>query len=178
MRIKPSENWTWCFDKEQNLLALDFGKGEILNSCYDSKMLLNNISDGTPFSLTDVGYYYQFYECAKQYYLPESYCAKLALNAVVVLGYLKPLMQKSWYFLPSNEMITPQVFDLVTAIKEDNNEKIPLLIVDTDEHVSVCMVVQKQILLAEKPIFFGGTIKLINDRLSVADLSTITGYWR
>lgn len=165
-RIKPNDQWCWYFDKQHDRMMLDLSNGVLFRSRFPGKMLIADAFWNTTFSVDDATLYYAFSESCSALNLNAPQTAELALNALAALRFLKPQMPKSWYFAKQNTAWHPADTDIVSVWLVDSLQPVSLLIVETTQAASLCMITQPELDLSGRIMHAGDAIKIMNDRLS------------
>lgn len=164
--IRPSDNWRWYFDNKYDCLMLEIANDMVFRSRYPAKMLIPDAFNTFPFSVDDASAYYQFYENCAQLNLSEPQKIELVLNAIVARNFLKPQMPKSWYFVQQPILFSPVFAELVEAEIHDTAQRVNLLVIETGECASVCMLAESNINMASKNFNIADVVKVMNDRLA------------
>lgn len=145
---------------------LEIANDMVFRSRYPAKMLTPDAFNTFPFSVDDASAYYQFYESCTRLNLPEPQKVELVLNAIVASNFLKPQMPKSWYFVQQPMLFTPSFGELVEAQVQDSAQRINLLVVESGDTASVCLLADPCVNMAGKNFDITDVVKVMNDRLA------------
>lgn len=167
MAIKPSETWRWYFDAQADRIMLDLDDGTLFRSRFSADMLLPEALNPRSFTEKQVEFYYQIFDSAQLAGLQSHHASELALNAIVAKSFLKPLITKSWYFLPKFATLSPAVGDVVeVTLSGGSNQGAHFMVIDTNNHASLCLLLDAKLVISGKPLHFSQVLKIMNDRLS------------
>lgn len=166
MKIRPSDNWRWYFDEQLDALMLDIANGMVFKSRYTSRMLTVDAFSCSPFTVSDATNYYHLYDSCAVLQLSEPLKVELILNAIVAGSYLKPLMPKSWYFTQQPRLFKPQKYEMVVASVHSTGECIRLLVIETGEKASLCLIAEPNVMIEGKNFVLADAVKVMNDRLA------------
>lgn len=165
MKLKPDDNWQWFYDNDYDRMMLEINGGLLFCSRFSGKMLIPSARHSAPFSVDDATAFYMFEESLKALNLSSEHRSQLILNSLVVARYLKPIMPKSWYFQVLNSGYQPATGHLVQAVLTESHQTVLLLVVESNQVASLCVLAQVQAQLPLKCLQLGDAIKLMNDRL-------------
>ncbi|MBT0724397.1 cell division protein ZapC [Rosenbergiella sp. S61] len=166
MNLKPDDCWQWHYDTDQGSVMLDFNDGSSFISQFSSKMLIPDAFSSHPFCVDDATLFSQFAESCRDTALDETQSKHLIIHGLIAYRFLKPQMPKSWHFTPRHQAIQPSVGEMVLATLTSNNEQALLMVVETNQQASLCIVAQPELLLnSGKSLYLGDAIKIMNDRL-------------
>ncbi|WP_241596657.1 cell division protein ZapC [Rosenbergiella epipactidis] len=167
MNLKPDDCWQWHYDSEQDSVMLDFNDGSSFTSQFSSKMLIPDAFSSHPFCVGDATLFEQFAESCHQTALDEAQSRQLIINGLIAYRFLKPQMPKSWHFASRRQALQPEVGEMVLTELTSNNEQALLMVVETNQQASLCVVAQPELLLnSGKSLYLGDAIKIMNDRLA------------
>ncbi|WP_202112680.1 cell division protein ZapC [Gilliamella sp. Pas-s95] len=165
MAFRPTDCWRWYFDSEYDSLMLEVSSEMLFRSCYPSKMLIPDVFDEFPFSVSDATSYYQFHDSCQSLNLSDSQKIELSINAIVAANFLKPQMPKSWYFSQQPMLYTPKIADIVEVNLQEGGQKVCLMVVEAGKNASLCVIAQPSFIAMNKTFYFAEAIKVMNDRL-------------
>ena len=168
MTFRPTDSWRWFFDSEYDSLMLEVSSDMLFRSCYSSKMLIPDVFTEFSFSVGDATAYYLFYDSCQSLALSDSQKIELSINAIVASNFLKPQMPKSWYFSQQPMLYNPKVADIVEVNLQESGQRVCLLVVEAGENASLCIIAQPTFIAMNKTFYFSEAIKVMNDRLALA----------
>ena len=168
MAFRPTDGWRWYFDREYDSLMLEVSSDMLFRSCYPSKMLIPDVFSEFSFSVSDAASYYQFHNSCHSLNLTESQKIQLSINGIVAANFLKPQMPKSWYFSQQSTEYTPKVADIVKVYMQEDGLEVCMMVVEVGEHASLCIIAQPTFFSMNKTFYFSEAIKVMNDRLALA----------
>lgn len=165
MTLKPDDNWYWYYDEQQERMMLDLTEGLHFRSRFPKKMLTPEAFESPGFCVDDAARFYTFDEKCRDLDCSHQQRAELVLNALVASRFLKPLMPKSWYFIPSQARWQPEAGQLVEVIVSETQQTVRFLVVESGDNAALCVLAQSSTELAGKPLLLGDAMKIMNDRL-------------
>lgn len=168
MAFRPTDSWRWYFDKEYDSLMLEISSEMLFRCNYASKILIPDVFDEFSFSVDDATAYYLFYDSCQSLALSDSQKIELSINAIVASNFLKPQMPKSWYFSQQPMLYNPKVADIVEVNLQESGQRVCLLVVEAGENASLCIIAQPTFIAMNKTFYFSEAIKVMNDRLALA----------
>ena len=168
MAFRPTDSWRWYFDKEYDSLMLEISSEMLFRCNYASKTLIPDVFSEFSFSVDDATAYYLFYDSCQSLALSDSQKIELSINAIVASNFLKPQMPKSWYFSQQPMLYNPKVADIVEVNLQESGQRVCLLVVEAGENASLCIIAQPTFIAMNKTFYFSEAIKVMNDRLALA----------
>lgn len=168
MAFRPTDSWRWYFDNEYDSLMLEISSEMLFRCNYASKILIPDVFDEFSFSVDDATAYYLFYDSCQSLALSDSQKIELSINAIVASNFLKPQMPKSWYFSQQPMLYNPKVADIVEVNLQESGQRVCLLVVEAGENASLCIIAQPTFIAMNKTFYFSEAIKVMNDRLALA----------
>lgn len=168
MAFRPTDSWRWYFDKEYDSLMLEISSEMLFRCNYASKILIPDVFDEFSFSVDDATAYYLFYDSCQSLILSDAQKIELSINAIVASNFLKPQMPKSWYFSQQPMLYNPKVADIVEVNLQESGQRVCLLVVEAGENASLCIIAQPTFIAMNKTFYFSEAIKVMNDRLALA----------
>ncbi len=178
MKLKPDDQWQWFYDDDYDRMMLEIQGGLLFCSRFSGKMLIPSAKRSEPFSVDDATAFYLFEESLKPLQLTNEHRSQLILNSLVASRYLKPIMPKSWYFKVFNHGYQPAMGHLVQAFLTEYDQTIALLVVESNEVASLCVVAQLHVQLPTKCLQLGDAIKLMNDRLIPLSFASVEPHYQ
>lgn len=164
MNLKPDDSWKWYYDKDYDRMMLEVNGGMLFCSQFCGRTLNSDALEPHSFCVEDAVTFYQFFECIQLLQLEKALEARLLLNSLVACRYLKPLMPKSWHFIPQSDAWRPEFCTLVEATTL-GQQKITLLVIEANPAASLCVIAQPEILIGDKIVYLGDAMKIMNNRL-------------
>ena len=168
MAFRPTDSWRWYFDNEYDSLMLEISSEMLFRCNYASKTLIPDVFSEFSFSVDDATAYYLFYDSCQSLALSDSQKIELSINAIVASNFLKPQMPKSWYFSQQPMLYNPKVADIVEVNLQESGQRVCLLVVEAGENASLCIIAQPTFIAMNKTFYFSEAIKVMNDRLALA----------
>jgi cell division protein ZapC len=166
MLLEPSNKWYWQYDNAGQPVIIQLSDG-LAMSCHLDKRNMNTLCKGrTNFCAEDSSYYYYFLEAIKGLPLSVAEKVQVALNAVTHLRFHKIKMPQSWFFDYKYSSCKFNTGDLITLSVQgcDSN----FIILESDERVSTCMLLQSDIQLSESKLLCKfDVIRVMNDRVTL-----------
>ncbi|KJF80902.1 cell division protein ZapC [Photobacterium angustum] len=163
--LKPDNSWKWYFDAEMNSLMLELNDDMLFRVSLPSKLLTPEAKISDIFNVDDIEAYQNFQEQIAHLPISAARKCELALNATAARRFHKPMMPKSWYFVPQQgvEPLQGQVITLMTASCNAH-----YVVIENSGVASLCMLadVATVDLDGVKSMEFCETIKVMNDRMS------------
>ncbi|SMY33107.1 cell division protein ZapC domain-containing protein [Photobacterium andalusiense] len=165
--LTPNNSWYWQFDTKRNTLMLELGNELLFCVSIPIKQLTveaRSISNQI-FTVADVAAYQTFKEGMVNLPLSEARKSELALNAVAAYRFQKPLMLRSWFFVPQAG-IDPDWGEVVILKTADDYAR--FIIIETDGNSSLCMLADVAPIKLDhnKELNFSDTIRVMNNRIS------------
>ena len=161
--LQAQQYWQWQFCEQHNALLLDMGDMQFATP-FKARQLTDEAFTNPNFNLQDADFYQQVCQYLSTFALwNDAQICQIALNATAVKHYLKPMLAKSWFFTPysGSELNQEAVVQLTS-----NAQSGQFLIVDCDQHASVCLYLEPQFALDENLFLMQfEVIKVLNDRI-------------
>ncbi|PHM70186.1 cell division protein ZapC [Xenorhabdus kozodoii] len=167
MKIRPDDQWRWYFDPEHSRVMLDLANGMVFRSCFPVKMLTDYAvtMKEMSFSVDDAAFFYTFEEHLRRINMAPALRAELALNGVVALRFMKPLMPKSWYFSPISLVEKPEQGEIIQFKLQDSGTEALFMVAEVGDNASLCLLAQQKLALHDRVMNFCDPIKVMNDRI-------------
>ncbi|MGL4860225.1 MAG: cell division protein ZapC [Enterobacteriaceae bacterium] len=178
MKIIPNDNWLWYFDAQYERVMLDMANDMLFRSRFTPKMLIPDAFVSSSFSVEDATLYYHYSSsCRSLDQLSEQQQNELTLNALVAWRFLKPQMPKSWHFTQYLKQHCPQHGELVQVNCLQDTQTVTLLVVESGEQASLCLLAQPVLDLSGRQLLLGDAIKIMNDRLLKLSTAPVTAQY-
>ncbi|MDC5842482.1 cell division protein ZapC [Vibrio europaeus] len=168
--LKPSDKWTWYYDDSEGHLMLDLGDDMVFKTNLPRKLIVDCAIGVNEFSVDDASAYQTYKEQIALLGLSEPRQAELSLYCVAAKRFHKPVQPKSWFFdCLSDGQIAPEEGDLI-RLTNSLSEGI-FIVLEVGECASLCASVSLDgfELNGSKSLQFGQAIKVMHDRLTVAN---------
>jgi len=168
--LKPSDKWTWYYDDSEEHLMLDLGNDMVFKTNLPRKLIVDCAIGINEFSVDDASAYQTYKEQIALLGLSEPRQAELSLYCVAAKRFHKPVQPKSWFFdCLSDGQTTPEEGDLI-CLSNSLNEGY-FIVLEVGESASLCASVCLDgfELSGSKSLKFGQAIKVMHDRLTVAN---------
>ena len=170
MMLKPSDKWTWYYDDAEQHLMLDLGGDIIFRTNLSKKLVVDCAIGINEFSVDDASAFQTYKEQISLLNLSEPRQAELALYCVAAKRFHKPVQPKSWFFNPVTDCgYTPEEGDFVKL--SNSHSEGYFIVLEVGDNASLCaLVCQNNFALdGMKSLKFGQAIKVMHDRMSVAN---------
>jgi len=174
MSINVGTDWRWRFDLSSSTLVLEQSAGAQIDTDLPAKLLIPDAQLGAEFDMDDANSFQCFYEQLRSYIeLPEEALQQLVCKAAAAKRFYKPVMPKSWFFLPSAANLT---LDEGYAVELDTPSQPGLFMaIEVGEKATLFMLLGDSLSLSEgKTMLRGDMIKVMNDR--VARYATVSAF--
>lgn len=169
--LKPSEKWTWYYDDSTDFLMLDLGEHMIFKTNLERKQLVDCAIGINQFSVDDASAFHTFKDSLALLPLSEPRQAEFALYGTAAKRFHKPIQPKSWYFDAQEEQYDPNDGDIVQLGNHDNSGLFMVLEVGENASLIAYLGTEPFQLSTSKLMHFGQAIKVMHDRMQLADLS-------
>ncbi|MGC9421510.1 MULTISPECIES: cell division protein ZapC [Vibrio] len=169
--LKPSDKWRWYYSDSEGYLMLDLGEEMVFRTNLSRNLLVDCAFAENHFSVDDASDYQTYKECVSGLDLPEPRKVELALYCVAAKRFHKPVQPRSWFFdyQQSDDELAPQEGDMVSLLNGHNQGY--FIVLEVGESASLCALVDLQpfILTGSKTLEFGQVIKVMHDRMALAN---------
>ena len=145
--LRPTGDWQWLYDKNQQRLTLDLGSELIFVSHYEKKHLSSDAMISQGFSLEDMEYYLKLQQelegisCGRN----RAELTQIALNATAAHKFHRPIMPKSWFFKRSDVKVH---FTRLVELNTEFNSALALVI-EHEQGAVTCMLVDQELQLTD-----------------------------
>lgn len=169
--LKPSDKWSWYYSDSEGYLMLDLGEDMVFRTNLNRNLLVDCAFSDNHFTVDDASDYQSYKERIVGLKLPEPRKVELALYCVAAKRFHKPVQPKSWFFdyqqleMESN----PQEGDIISLVNEYGQGY--FIVLEVGESASLCALVDLTpfILNGSKTLEFGQVIKVMHDRMTLAN---------
>lgn len=164
MLLHPNKEWRWFFDPSQQRMMLLLGRDlQFVTELEGRKMNTAGYS-AQEFTCEQTQRYYQLIEQLQVYDWPTPVKVQIALNALALAEYHKPMMPQSWFFEQGNEMQPCEVGDII-AMKSHYGYA-DFLVLEVEPTTALCMALDRETQLSStKTLNRFGVIKVMRDRI-------------
>ncbi|MDN3610068.1 cell division protein ZapC [Vibrio ostreicida] len=168
--LKPSDKWTWYYDDAEQHLMLELGDDMVFKTNLSQKLMVDCAIGVNEFSVDDACSYQIYKEQISHLDLSEPRRTELALYCVAAKRFHKPVQPKSWFFDCQPESPTCPVEGDVVYLSNSNSQGY-FLVLEVGESASLCTYINLQsfTLNSAKSLVFGQAIKVMHDRMSIAN---------
>ncbi|MCW8333775.1 cell division protein ZapC [Vibrio paucivorans] len=168
--LKPSDKWTWYYDDREGNLMLDLGQDMVFKTNLSRKLLVDCALAINEFSVDDAAAFEIFREQLSYLSLSEPRQAELTLYCVAAKRFHKTVQPKSWFFdgLSSGDE-SPKEGDLIRMRNAHSDGYFIVLEVGESASLCACIDLDGFNLTSTKSLVFGQAIKVMHDRISVAN---------
>lgn len=160
------KDWRWNFDEASSKLSLMFDAQVCLDLSYSETELVSDAFAEQAFTLEDAAFMQQVLELFQEQYLYDEQSSwLLAVHATAARRFYKPMMPKSWFFLPGASMSlhSPVLVELDTQEGETGT----FLVFELGESASSCMLVSESLNLSDsRTMQRFEIIKVMNNRIA------------
>lgn len=166
--LQPQPQWKWIIDRSSQRLALLLtGKRCLVTQVKSRKLAAGRVAE-RDFSVEDSQHYIQVSEALEQQPLAlnEHELVWIAVNAVAIKAFHKPVALKSWYFAINAEqsgLVSRAPF--VASLQNYFNRK-AVIVITADNTSALCMLLHQPMQLNEDlslpPL---GLVRVMRDRL-------------
>ncbi|AUL95564.1 cell division protein ZapC [Vibrio vulnificus] len=166
--LKPSDKWSWYFDKPSGRLMLDLGDRYLFQTNLSDKLLVDCAFSYNDFTVDDASAFQTFKECLSSLDLSEYRRDELTLYCVAAKRFHKPVQPKSWFFHSTGSDYQPSEGELV-QLQNGLNQGL-FIVLEAGDNASLvnCVELEGFMLSSSKSLSYGEAIKVMHDRMSTA----------
>ncbi|MEZ9232669.1 cell division protein ZapC [Vibrio amylolyticus] len=167
--LKPSDKWTWYYDDKESNLMLDLGDDIVFKTNLPRKLLVDCAVGINEFSVDDASAFQTFKEQICLLPISEPRQAELALYCVAAKRFHKPVQPKSWFFDSQHGDCTPCEGDIVRLTNQHSDGYFIILEVGESASLIASIDIDAFSLTSSKNLVFGQAIKVMHDRMALAN---------
>lgn len=149
--LQPQPHWHWFLDQDSQSLALLLEQNKCLRSQLKSSKMIAGCEPQRAFSLEDMQHYMQV-ATALEYHslaLDSHELSWIAVNAVAIMVWHKPLPLKSWYFLSASSTGVEDGTDPYIASLQTSYDQQDVLVLQVNNGTALCMTLHQPLRLDE-----------------------------